>query len=73
MLMVERTVRHTYSHILSAETKMPRKGQVVYLSSPYIPVGVGIWWTDRKSDEGKRLFNCGRVRVDGGEPPLFSD
>ena len=73
MLMTERTIRHAYSHILSKETKMPRKGQVVYLSSPYIAAGIGIWWTDRKSNEGKRLFNCGRVRIDGSEPPLFSD
>lgn len=71
MLMVERTVRHVYSHLLNAETKMPRKGQVVYLSSPYIPKGIGIWWTERKSPEGKRLFNVGEARADGVQPPLF--
>lgn len=73
MLMVERSVRHTYSHMLPTDTKMPKKGQTLYLSGPYAPSGVGVWWTDRKSPEGKRLFNCGRVRLDGSQPPLFSD
>lgn len=73
MLMVERTFRAGYSHLLSPDFKMPRKGQVVYLSSPYVPQGIGVWWTDRKSPEGKRLFNVGQVRPNGEEPPLFTD
>jgi hypothetical protein len=73
MLMIERTIRHAYAHVLGPDTKMPRKGQAVYLSSPYFPHGVGIWWTDRKSPEGRRLFNVGRVRADGEQPPLFAD
>lgn len=73
MLMVERTIRHAYSHMLGTNVKMPRKNQVIYLSSPYVPEGIGIWWTDRKSPEGKRLFNVGRVRLNGEQPPLFSD
>ena len=71
--MVERTIRHAYSHMLGADFKMPRKDQVIYLSSPYVSEGIGIWWTDRKSPEGKRLFNVGRVRLNGEQPPLFSD
>lgn len=70
MLMVERTIRHMYSSSLG-ETKMPRKNQVVYISSPYLPSGVGIWWTDRKSPDGKRLFNVGYVRLDGAQPEFF--
>ena len=70
MLMVERTIRHMYAEALR-ETKMPRKGQAVYISSPYLPSGIGIWWTDRKSPEGKRLFNVGNVRTDGSLPDLF--
>lgn len=73
MLMVERTIRHAYSHMLDVSVKMPRKNQVIYLSSPYVSEGIGIWWTDRKSPEGKRLFNVGRVRLNGEQPPLFSD
>lgn len=73
MLMVERTVRHVYGHLMDSGMKMPKKGQSLYLSAPYCPTGIGIHWTERKSDEGKRLYNCGRVRLDGTLPPLFSD
>lgn len=71
MLMIERQVRSTYAFMLNAETKMPRKGQKLYLSSPYVPRGMVIYWTDRKSPEGKRPFNVGAVTPDGKEPELF--
>jgi hypothetical protein len=72
MLLIERQVRHMYSHMLGADVNMPRKGQKLFLSSPHVPSGVVIYWTDRKSTEGKRLFNCGTYRPDGEQPPLFS-
>ena len=71
MLMIERQVRSTYAFLLNNEVKMPRKGQKVYLSSPFVPSGMVICWTDRKSPEGKRLFNVGPVTVDGKDPELF--
>lgn len=71
MLMPERQVRHSFSASLDPGVKMPRKGQTLYISSPYAPSGMGIWWTDRKSPEGKRLFNVGNVRPNGEQPPLF--
>lgn len=70
MLMVERTVRYMYPIALK-DMKMPRKGQTVFIADPY-QVGIGIWWTDRKSPEGKRLYNVGPQRPDGSHPPLFS-
>lgn len=71
MLMTERTLRHSFGASLEAGVKMPRKGHTLYISSPYAPSGMGIWWTDRKSPEGKRLFNVGNVRPNGEQPPLF--
>lgn len=71
MLMDECTVRYIYN--LDAGTKMPKKGEKLLV---VWPTGSGrephaIFWTDRKSDEGKRLFNAGIFREDGVEPPLF--
>lgn len=71
MLMVESTVRHMYS--LGAEIKMPRKGEKLLVVPP-IASGRephAVYWTNRKSDDGKRLFNAGIFREDGSEPPLF--
>jgi hypothetical protein len=70
MLLIERQVRQQF--ILDASVKMPRKGNKLFLSSPFYPSGVVVYWTDRKSPEGKRLFNCGAYRPDGSEPPLFT-
>ena len=70
MLMVERTIRSMYPKELSG-LRMPTKGKALFISSPYLPSGVGIWWTDKKSSEGKRLFNVGCVRVNGEEPEFF--
>lgn len=72
MLLTATQVRVVYAHCLVPDTKLPGKGKVLYLSSPYAPAGVGIWWTDRKSTYGKRLFNCGDVRPNGEQPPLFT-
>ena len=70
MLMVERTVRFIYGDALR-DTKMPRKNEMTVIAYPNPRPPVGIWWTDRKSDEGKRLFNVGAIRPDGSTPPLF--
>lgn len=73
MLMVERTVRYMYA--LDVGTKMPKKGEKLLVVPPSA-LGKephAIFWTDRKSDDGKRLFNAGVFREDGTEPPLFQD
>ena len=71
MLMIERQLRNTYAFMLNADTKMPRKGQKLYPSSPFVPSGMVIIWTDRKSPDGRRLFNVGAVTPDGKDPELF--
>jgi hypothetical protein len=71
MLYLERQVKFVFGTMLN-EVKMPKKGQKVYVSCPITcPEGIVIEWTDRKSPEGKRLFNVGNIRLDGSSPPLF--
>ena len=71
MLMAESTVRHMYS--LGAGVSMPRKGEKLVVVPPNASGQEphAIFWTDRRSDDGQRLFNAGIFRADASEPPLL--
>lgn len=66
MLFIERQVRSVYADCLCAEMKMPRKGQKLYISSPYHPKGLCVEWYPAVSPDGKRLFKVGPVEMPKG-------
>jgi hypothetical protein len=71
MLLTENTIRHIYGAAIIQGQSMPRKNMVLILSRPF-DTPVGIWWTDKKNDAGKRLFNVGSYLTDGKQPGFFS-
>jgi hypothetical protein len=72
MLMTDKTARAVYGSAMPEGFKFPRKGQKAVLMQPIIwPEGIVIIWTEHKSPDGKRLFNCGLYRADDTAPDYF--
>lgn len=71
MLLTESTIRHMYGTAMAQGESMPRKNKVLILNRPF-DLPVGIWWTGRKNDAGKPLFNVGTYRSDGQQPGFFT-
>lgn len=72
MLLTKKQVLHTYGAQIPEGEKLPGKGKALILCSAYSPESNVIYWTDRKSPTGDRLYNCGIFQTDGTQPPLFS-
>lgn len=71
MLLTEQTIRSIYGAAMVQGQSMPRKNKVLILNRPF-DTPVGIWWTGRKNDQGKSLFNVGTYRADGSQPGFFT-
>lgn len=71
MLLTENTIRSMYGAAMAQGESMPRKGKVLILNRPF-DTPVGIWWTGRKSDAGKALYNVGAYLPDGKQPGFYN-